>query len=93
MNSLTLVEPALRGTLTVGEIDATMAYAEAEKAEVTRTAYAADWRDFAAWCAARGATPLPAHVGIVAAYLSWLAESGRKAGRRFDSSPFRQYLG
>jgi site-specific recombinase XerD len=42
-------------------------------------------RDFAAWCASRGATALPAHVGIVAAYLSSLADSGRKAstiGRR-----------
>jgi len=47
--------------------------------------YASDRRDFAAWCASRGATALPAHVGIVAAYLSWLADSGRKAstiGRR-----------
>jgi len=62
-----------------------MAYAEAEKALATRAAYASDWRDFAAWAALRGATPLPAHVGIVAAYLSWLADSGRKAstiGRR-----------
>ena len=35
--------------------------------------------------ASRGATALPAHVGIVAAYLSWLADSGRKSstiGRR-----------
>ena len=47
--------------------------------------YASDRRDFAAWCASRGATALPAHVGIVAAYLSGLADSGRKAstiGRR-----------
>jgi integrase len=63
-----------------------MAYAEAEKALATRQAYASDWRrDFAAWCASRGATALPAHVGIVAAYLSALADSGRKSstiGRR-----------
>jgi hypothetical protein len=55
-------------------------YAEAEKALATRQA-----RDFAAWCALRGATALPAHQGIVAAYLSRLADSGRKAstiGRR-----------
>ena len=42
-------------------------------------------RDFAAWCVSRGATALPAHQGIVAAYLSSLADSGRKAstiGRR-----------
>jgi site-specific recombinase XerD len=77
--------PALPGALTVAEIDATMAYAEAEKALATREAYASDWRDFTAWCASRGATALPAHVGIVAAYLSWLADSGRKSstiGRR-----------
>ena len=79
----------------MAEIDATMAYAEAEKAPATRAAYASDWRDFAAWCAARGATPLPAHVGIVAAYLSWLAESGRKAstiGRRAAAIGHRHKL-
>jgi site-specific recombinase XerD len=67
------------GALTVAEIEATMNYAEAEKAEATRQAYASDWRDFAAWCALRDACPLPAHVGIVAAYLSHLAQTGRKA--------------
>ena len=79
--------PAL-GTLTEAEVDATMAYAQAEKAASTRAAYASDWRDFAAWCASRGATTLPAHVGIVAAYLSSLASDGRKAstiGRRAAS--------
>jgi site-specific recombinase XerD len=73
------------GALTTAEIDATMTYAQAEKSAATRAAYASDWRDFAAWCAGKGATPLPAHVGIVAAYLSHLADSGRKAstiGRR-----------
>ena len=71
--------------LTTAEIDATMAYGAAEKALATRAAYLSDWRDFAAWCVLRGATALPAHQGIVAAYLSWLADSGRKAstiGRR-----------
>jgi site-specific recombinase XerD len=67
------------GALSTAEIDATMAYAEAEKAAATRTAYASDWRDFAAWCAARAATPLPAHAGIVAAYFSHLAQSGLRA--------------
>ena len=85
MHDLIPLGPALPGILTVAEIDATMAYAEAEKALATRAAYASDWRDFSIWCLARGATPLPAHVGIVAAYLSGLADSGRKAstiGRR-----------
>ena len=85
MNDLALLQPELSGALSVAEIDATMAYAEAEKAMATREAYASDWRDFAGWCASRGATALPAHVGIVAAYLSALAHQGRKAstiGRR-----------
>jgi site-specific recombinase XerD len=82
----------LPGHLTVAEIDATMAYAEAEKAPATREAYASDWRDFALWCAAKGATPLPAHVGIIAAYLSSLAHQGRKAstiGRRAAAIGYR----
>ena len=40
--------PAL-GALTTAEIDATMRFAEAEKAVATRAAYLSDWRDFAAW--------------------------------------------
>jgi hypothetical protein len=40
--------PAL-GALTEAEIDATMAYAEAEKSAATRRAYQSDWADFAAW--------------------------------------------
>ena len=57
--------------------------------------YASDWRDFAAWCALRGATALPAHVGIVAAYLSALAHSGRKSstiGRRAAAIGYRHKL-
>jgi hypothetical protein len=85
LHDLIPLDLALPGTLTTAEIDATIAYAEAEKALATREAYAFDWRDFTAWCASRGATALPAHMGIVAAYLSGLADSGRKAstiGRR-----------
>jgi hypothetical protein len=76
--------PAL-GVLTVAEVDAAIRFAEAEKSPATRLAYAADWRDFAAWCASRGATALPAHMGIVAACLSSMADSSRKSstiGRR-----------
>ena len=85
MHDLIPLGPLLPGALTTAEIDATMGYAEAETALATRAAYASDWRDFAAWCALRGATARPAHVGIVAAYLSSLADLGRKAstiGRR-----------
>ena len=83
------------GMLSEAEVDATMAYAEAEKSLATRRAYASDWRDFGAWCASRGATTLPAHVGIVAAYLSSLADSGCKAstiGRRAASIGYHHKL-
>ena len=81
MHDLIPLDPALPaiGVLSEAEVDATMAFAANEKAQATRKAYASDWRDFAAWCAQRGATALPAHVGIVAAYLSSLASDGRKA--------------
>jgi integrase len=85
LHDLIPLGPALPGALTTAEIDATMAYAQAEKSAATRACYASDWRDFAAWCAGKGAVPLPAHVGIVAAYLSHLASAGLKAstiGRR-----------
>jgi hypothetical protein len=59
MNALIPLGPALPGAITTAEIDATMRFAEAEKALATRAPYAAsDWRDFAAWCASRGATAL-----------------------------------
>jgi site-specific recombinase XerD len=92
LHDLIPLGPALPGALTTAEIDATMAYAEAEKALATRAAYASDWRDFSVWCLARGATALPAHVGIVAAYLSGLADSGRKSstiGRRAAAIGYR----
>lgn len=85
MHDLIVLEPSLIGALTTDEIDQTIRYAQNEKSAATRRAYASDWKDFAAWCAQRAATPLPAHVGIVAAYLSSLASDGRKAstiGRR-----------
>jgi integrase len=79
MNALIPLDAVPAGTLSPAEIDATMAYAEAEKAPATREAYAADWRDFAIWCHARSAIPLPAHPGLIAAYLTHLAQAGRKA--------------
>ena len=54
MNALITIDALPAGALTVAESDATMAYAEAEKALATRAAYASDWRDFAAWCAFQG---------------------------------------
>jgi site-specific recombinase XerD len=67
------------GALTTAEVEATMAYAENEKSAATRAAYASDWSQFQAWCHARNASPLPAHQGLVAVYLSHLADSGLRA--------------
>jgi hypothetical protein len=43
LHDLIPLGPALPGALTTAEIDATMAYAEAEKALATRAAYASDF--------------------------------------------------
>ena len=68
MNALIPVDAALPGALTTAEIDATMALA-------TRQAYASDWRGTSPPGAPpEGATALPAHQGLVAAYLSSLAQ-------------------
>ncbi len=61
------------------ELTRAATYAEASKAELTRLAYGRDWRDFTAWCTARGAQPLPASIETIAAYLASLADRGRKA--------------
>ena len=66
MNALITIDALPPGALTTAEIDATMAYAEAEKALATRQAYASDWRTTSPPGApSRGATGLPAHQGIV----------------------------
>jgi len=49
-----------------------------ERAERTRRAYAADWRDFEAWCKAAGRPALPAASETVELYLVDLAGKGRK---------------
>ena len=69
MHDLIPLGTTLPGVLTTAEIDRTLEYAENEKSAATREAYQSDWKDFSIWCFARAATPLPAHVGIVAAYL------------------------
>ncbi|MHB9027104.1 MAG: tyrosine-type recombinase/integrase, partial [Armatimonadota bacterium] len=55
------------------------AYIAASKAASTRRAYATDWRDFTEWCAWKGVPALPAAPATVAAYLSALADGGKKA--------------
>ena len=83
------------GSLTAAEIDVTMTYADAEKSAATRRAYDSDWHDFEAWSRPRGAASLPAHPGMVGAYLSHLAHAGRKAStiaRRAAAIGYRHKL-
>jgi integrase len=85
MHDLIVLPDGSAGSLTTSEITSTMGYAEADQSPATKQAYASDWRDFSIWCLARGASPLPAHVGIIGVYLSHLADSDLKAstiGRR-----------
>jgi integrase len=55
------------------------AYAREPRAPATDRAYAADWRDWEAWCAERGASALPSVPTAVGVYLADLADRGRKA--------------
>ncbi len=45
-------------------------FIRASKAENTLRGYQSDWRDFCAWCEARGAGPLPAGPEVVASYIA-----------------------
>lgn len=56
--------------------EAAQRYFAAAQADNTRRAYRADFRHFAAWCAARNCESLPARPSTVGAYLVALAESG-----------------
>src|SRR3954452_11774577 len=48
----------------------------ANRAPTTLTMYAHAWRQWTAWCAGRGLTPLPATPAAVCAYLTERAEQG-----------------
>lgn len=77
------------------EIERAAELARNEKAAATRKAYATDFRIFQAWCAERGASPLPAAPEIVAAFLAWGAEHGARAstvGRRVASIRYAHRL-
>ncbi|KQN04084.1 hypothetical protein ASE78_03370 [Sphingomonas sp. Leaf25] len=45
-------------------------YVEASRSSATRRAYAADWKTFTLWCAARGLSALPASPASVAVFIS-----------------------
>src|SRR5215207_9459168 len=71
MTDLTLHQPADLAL----PLDKARAYAEQATAENTRAAYRSDWAHFLAWCETHGASPLPADVATVAAYLAECADS------------------
>jgi hypothetical protein len=48
------------------------------KSKRTRAAYASDWKMFSAWCDRHHERALPATAATVVAYLSFMAEAGRK---------------
>ncbi len=58
------------------EVDSARRYRDASRADSTRAKYAADWRVFSAWCRERSHPSLPAHPGVIAVYLSALADRG-----------------
>jgi len=60
------------------EVERARAYAQQSRAENTRRAYGADLRAFAAWCALRGLSHLPASGETLALYLAHMADAGRK---------------
>lgn len=57
-------------------IERAQEYAGHAKSAATRRAYTSDWKSFAAFAIAAGAKPLPAPEGLVALYLTHLADTG-----------------
>ena len=53
-------------------------YARRARSDATKRAYSNDWRDWEAWCAARGIAPLPGTPQMVGLYIAELAAKGRK---------------
>jgi site-specific recombinase XerD len=76
---VTAIDPAQPSALTRVEIESVASYLQNEKAASTRACYASDWKDFDRWCGQRVLIPLPALPATVVAYLSHLADQGRKA--------------
>jgi site-specific recombinase XerD len=78
--SLALIDDA-RALELASAVDAAVDFAQASRSPATRRAYESDFRDFEGWCAAHGASALPATPAAVAAYVGALG-----AGRRFKAS-------
>lgn len=67
--------PAPLPAVPQADLAAAVAYAQADKAEATRRAYAGDYAAFGVWCSDRGVAALPATAETVAAFLA--SEAGR----------------
>ena len=52
------------------EVARARVYVEAARSSATRRAYAADWKTFVGWCAARGLSVLPASPASVAVFIT-----------------------
>jgi integrase len=68
--TLPLVLPSVLPGILDEEIERTRAFIRASRADATHRAYDSDWRVFAAWCAVRGFSPLPATPQTVAVFVS-----------------------
>lgn len=82
MTTLNLPQPlcsAARLDNDLATLDRAREYADASRAEATNRAYAADWRDFTAYCDARGVQALPATPQTVVQYVTDLAERSKLA--------------
>ena len=81
-SELALTDPApLQSTVdaVIAELRAAARDAvDASKASATERAYAADWRDFRAFCSSIGRDALPAEPEAVALYVADLAARGRR---------------
>jgi len=69
--------PVFPGTLAPAEAAAAARYRRSADAEETIRGYRRDWQAFAAWCADRHASALPAAPATVGAHLAALADAGR----------------
>ncbi len=69
--------PAVPALTEAGQaaLDAAQALGRNAAAPATLRAYRADWTHYAAWCAAKGFTPVPAPPATVGAYLASLART------------------
>ena len=72
--------PTFDGGLTAGDVERIATVINAELSAATRAAYASSWRNWEAWCRARGVLPLPAAPEALAAYLAERADSGICSG-------------